>query len=55
MAVHNTTFYYFLEGVYFRFFFGWKPYMLASVGQPSLHGHDVWFFGLMGHSGEIAG
>ena len=42
MAVHNTTFIIFWKGVYFRwFFFGWKPYMLASVGQPSLHGHDA--------------
>ena len=29
----------------------WEPYMLASVGQPSLHGN----FGLREHSGEIAG
>ena len=33
-------------------FMMWEPYMLALVGQPSLH---VWFIGLKGHSGEIAG
>ena len=39
LAVHNTTF---LSGVWvyfsWEFFLGWKLYMLALVGQPSLHG-----------------
>ena len=34
----------------------WEPYILASVGQPSLFVFmHVWFLGLRGHSGEIAG
>ena len=41
-AVHNTTFIFWIW-VYFRWgvFLIWKPYMLALVGQPSLHGHDA--------------
>ena len=33
-----------------------KPFMLALAGQPSLHGlMYLWFIGLKGHLGEIAG
>ena len=58
LAVHNTTV---LSGVWVYFswgiFLGWKLYMLALVGQPSLHGYYACmvFFGIKGHSGEIAG
>ena len=39
MAVHNTA-KLFGDGLcYCLFFLGWKPYMLALVGQPSLHGY----------------
>ena len=42
MAVHNTTFLFLGVWVYFSwdyFLNGWKPYMLAFVGQPSLLGY----------------
>ena len=40
LAVHNTA-KNFGDGLYFCWghFLGWKPYMLALVGQPSLHGY----------------
>ena len=42
MGVHNTIFLFlFGKGVYFYrgYFLDWKPYVLALVGQPSLHGY----------------
>ena len=41
---------------FYDYFIGGKPYMLALVGRPSLHGNDAcMFFWLLGHFGEIAG
>ena len=43
MAVHNTTFIFEVWGSFcWWFFLIWKPCMLASVGQPSLHGYDAY-------------
>ena len=40
MAVHNTTQNFRVEMSFcWSHFFDWKPYMLAFVGQPSLHGY----------------
>ena len=50
MAVHNTTVIVW-DGLcfYWGHFFGWKPYMLALVGQPSsMVINPVWFFGIKG-------
>ena len=45
MTVHNTTAF-FGDGLCFCWghFFGWKPYMLALVGQPSRHGYYACMF-----------